>query len=241
MKSPQKPLWLQRNNHKLRFRSSKRLANCFSGRLSAKHASRGRLCAHDRDPSAAKICSRRRCRSAIANGSRSINGCLDMDTVTLPIRSFRVDPPRVELGSPPRQGGVFPLDHEPVFSVDRMGIEPITPILQGSVASLGTCQPECLWLLLSPCARATPCGPCSVEGPSGNRTRSPSLPRRCAAGTPTDPFGCLRHHSRGYGRRGVESRKDATSAGTVIPDGLEPSSSWLSTRRRRRWTTGSCQ
>ncbi len=24
-----------------------------------------------------------------------------------------VDPPRVELGSPPRQGGVFPLDHEP--------------------------------------------------------------------------------------------------------------------------------
>ena len=26
-----------------------------------------------------------------------------------------VDPPRVELGSPPRQGGVFPLDHEPVL------------------------------------------------------------------------------------------------------------------------------
>jgi len=25
--------------------------------------------------------------------------------------------------------------------VDRMGIEPITPIVQGSVASLGTCQP----------------------------------------------------------------------------------------------------
>ena len=54
-----------------------------------------------------------------------------------------VDPPRVELGSPPRQGGVFPLDHEPVFSVDRMGIEPITPTLQESVASLGTCQPDC--------------------------------------------------------------------------------------------------
>jgi hypothetical protein len=35
------------------------------------------------------------------------------------------------------------LDHEPVLSVDRMGIEPITPILQGSVASLGTCQPDC--------------------------------------------------------------------------------------------------
>jgi hypothetical protein len=60
-----------------------------------------------------------------------------------PIRipSVSVDPPRVELGFPPRQGGVFPLDHEPVISVDRMGIEPITPTLQQSVASLGTCQP----------------------------------------------------------------------------------------------------
>ena len=28
---------------------------------------------------------------------------------------FSVDPPRVELGSPPRQGGVFPLDHEPLL------------------------------------------------------------------------------------------------------------------------------
>ena len=27
---------------------------------------------------------------------------------------YQVDPPRIELGSPPRQGGVFPLDHEPV-------------------------------------------------------------------------------------------------------------------------------
>ena len=26
-----------------------------------------------------------------------------------------VDPPRVELGLPPRQGGVLPLDHEPVI------------------------------------------------------------------------------------------------------------------------------
>ena len=63
--------------------------------------------------------------------------------MALPPRSYQVDPPRVELGSPPRQDGVFPLDHEPSFSVDRMGIEPITPTLQESVASLGTCQPEC--------------------------------------------------------------------------------------------------
>ena len=49
-----------------------------------------------------------------------------------------VDPPRVELGSPPRQGGVFPLDHEPnCFEVDLMGVEPTTPTLQGSVAPSG--------------------------------------------------------------------------------------------------------
>ena len=27
---------------------------------------------------------------------------------------FLVDPPRIELGFPPRQGGVVPLDHEPI-------------------------------------------------------------------------------------------------------------------------------
>ena len=36
-----------------------------------------------------------------------------------------VDRPGVEPGFPPRQGGVFPLDHQPIrFSVDRMGVEP---------------------------------------------------------------------------------------------------------------------
>ena len=54
-----------------------------------------------------------------------------------------VDPPGIEPGLPVCRTGVFPLDHEPVFSVDRMGIEPITPTLQESVASLGTCQPDC--------------------------------------------------------------------------------------------------
>ena len=50
-----------------------------------------------------------------------------------------VDPPRVELGSPPRQSGVFPLDHEP--EVDRMGIEPTAPTLQGSVAPMEHASP----------------------------------------------------------------------------------------------------
>ena len=54
-----------------------------------------------------------------------------------------------------------------------------------------------------------------LRGPSGSRTRSPSLPRTCAAGTPTD------HFSR------------------VIPAGIEPALSCMSRRRLRRWTTGS--
>jgi hypothetical protein len=66
-------------------------------------------------------------------------------------------------------------------------------------------------------ARCLPVGPAAQvsRGPSGNRTRSPSLPRRCAAGTPTD----LR----------------------VIPAGVEPALSCTSRRRLRHWTTGSCQ
>lgn len=81
-----------------------------------------------------------------------------------------------------------------VHPVDRRGIEPRLPGCKPSVFPLDQ-------------------RPASSRGPSGSRTRSSSLPRRCAAGTPTD------HR--------------------VIPDGLEPSSSWLSPRRRNRWTTGS--
>src|SRR6185295_2548195 len=39
-----------------------------------------------------------------------------------------VDPPRIELGSPPRQGGVVPLDHEPrSIQWTGRGIEPRSP------------------------------------------------------------------------------------------------------------------
>ena len=48
-----------------------------------------------------------------------------------------VDRPGIEPGFPPRQGGVVPLDHQPEKQVDLIGVEPITPILQGSVASIG--------------------------------------------------------------------------------------------------------
>ena len=48
-----------------------------------------------------------------------------------------MDPPRIELGLPDCQPGVFPLDHGPVCSVDLMGVEPIAPTLQESVAASG--------------------------------------------------------------------------------------------------------
>ena len=81
------------------------------------------------------------------------------------------------------------------FIVDRMGVEPIAPTLQGSVAPNG--MP----------ARFS-------RGPFGNRTRSSSLPRTCAARTPTDLF-------------------------QVIPGRIELPFSWVSSRRLSHWTTGS--
>ena len=113
----------------------------------------------------------------------------------LPIKS--VDPPGIEPGSPACRAGVVPLDHEPAVIVDRPGNR--TPIswLQGQVSSRWTSQPI------------------ESRGPSGNRTRSPSLPRTCAAATPTDRLS------------------------SVIPAGIEPALSCMSRRRLRRWTTGS--
>ncbi len=87
----------------------------------------------------------------------------------LPYR-FSVDPPGIEPGSPPRQGGVVPLDHEPVFFSGPDGSRTRHTDLARVSRLLGTCQPK------------------MSRGPSGNRTRSSSLPRRCAAETPTDQF-----------------------------------------------------
>ena len=52
-------------------------------------------------------------------------------------RRMPVDPPGVEPGSPPRQGGVVPLDHEPSFlTVDRRGVEPRSPDCDTGVVPL---------------------------------------------------------------------------------------------------------
>ena len=48
-----------------------------------------------------------------------------------------VDRPGIEPGFPPRQGGVVPLDHQPVQSVDLMGVEPIAVRVQTQLAPIG--------------------------------------------------------------------------------------------------------
>src|SRR3972149_8610933 len=89
------------------------------------------------------------------------------DLCPSPIQLTPVDPPGIEPGFPPRQGGVVPLDHRPArFSGPGGGRTHLTDLARISRRH-GTSQPR---------------------GPSGSRTRSSSLPRRGAAETPTDHF-----------------------------------------------------
>ena len=91
----------------------------------------------------------------------------------------------------------------PCFKVDRMGVEP---------------GHRRVAVVHRPCKGQSPPGnmPAHIfRGPSGNRTRSPSLPRTCAAKTPTD------------------------RSSSVIPAGIEPALSCMSRRHLHRWTTGS--
>src|SRR3954453_15200209 len=79
-----------------------------------------------------------------------------------------VDPPRIELGSPPRQGGVVPLDHEPISCSGPAG--------ESNPDLLGANEASSRWTSR----------PCSVRGPSGDRTQSSAIPKRRAATAPTD-------------------------------------------------------
>ncbi len=112
----------------------------------------------------------------------------------LPYSFHRVESRGIEPRFPPCHSGVFPLDHDPVSGAP------------GNRTPITWVQAKCL--PVRPASRIS-------RGPSGNRTRSPSLPQTCAARTPTD------HLLK------------------VIADGIEPSISWLSPRRLRRWTTRS--
>ena len=129
-----------------------------------------------------------------------------------------VDPPGIEPGFPPRQGGVVPLDHEP--SVVSCLFQPVAiphlqfilgpepafrvahpamgrthraadlsaPLSCGLSSSTHSGAPGNRTPITWVQAKRLPVGPAPhiVRGPSGNRTRSPSLPRTCAAGTLTD-------------------------------------------------------
>lgn len=110
---------------------------------------------------------------------------------------FSVDPPRVELGSPPRQGGVFPLDHEPVFSS-------------------------------GPPRSRTPITWVQAKCPAVERA---ARLREVRPGIEPDP--------RPY--QGRVLPKHLQTVVSVIPGGIEPPISWVSSRRLCRWTTGSRQ
>jgi hypothetical protein len=111
-----------------------------------------------------------------------------------------VDPPRIELGSPPRQGGVVPLDHEPITFSGPAGESNPDLLVASQASSRWTSRPmfsqRSVWEL-NPVFRLTT----AACGHSTYRPKCSSL--------------------------------------AVIPDGIEPSLSWLSPRRLCRWTTGS--
>jgi hypothetical protein len=144
-----------------------------------------------------------------------------------------MDPPGVEPGSPPRQGGALPLGDEPerqsaridsfrsaparVPKVDRRGVEPRSPACDTGVVPLDQ-QPVRTRIELDRPGSRTPiswlqarCHPVRPaarvsdpsRGPPESRTRSASLQERDAPGTPAD-------HCR---RR---------SMNRVVPEGIEP-------------------
>ena len=108
----------------------------------------------------------------------------------------------------------------PFHLVDRMGIEPNAPTLQGSVAPLEHASPFLFWLL-SPCDQRS----ASVPVATGDRARLKVRPG-------IEP-GPRPYHGR------VRPKHLQTNRNQVIADGVEPSLSWMSTRRRNRWTTRS--
>jgi hypothetical protein len=93
-----------------------------------------------------------------------------------------VDPPGVEPGSPPRQGGALPLGDEP----ERRPPDPSRTGRRQWTA--GESNPDLL--VASQASSRWTSGPSfnpDPRGPPESRTRSPSLQKRDAPGTPTDP------------------------------------------------------
>ena len=102
-----------------------------------------------------------------------------------------VDRPGIEPGFPPRQGGVVPLDHQPVFS-----------------------------------------------GPDRSRTDHTDLAR---ISRPHRHAGPLFREVRPGIEPGLRAPTTLTDhSSKVIPGRIELPISWVSSRRLRHWTTGSC-
>jgi hypothetical protein len=111
-----------------------------------------------------------------------------------------VDPPRIELGSPPRQGVVVPLDHEPINCSGPAG--------ESNPDLLGANEASSRW------------------------TSRPSLQQRSV--WELNPVFRLTTAACSHSTYRPKCFRIA-----VIPDGIEPSLSWLSPRRLCPWTTGS--
>ena len=132
-----------------------------------------------------------------------------------------VDPLGIEPRFPACRAGVVPLDHEPLCGVDRKGIEPFTPTLQESVAPLEHASPS-----LQEVRPGIEPGP----RPYHRRVQPKHL---------QTIFLMLLHITDWHLITVRQANRSSISTVKVIPDGVEPSLSWVSSRRLSRWTTGS--
>lgn len=116
-------------------------------------------------------------------------------------------------------------------SVDSPGIEPaVFPINTGQTASLMSS----LWTM----------SPFLFSGPPGSRTPISWLQARCRPVGPAAHIDLLKRSVRESNPAFLRTeevcrRKHLQTIQQVIPDGVEPSLSWVSSRRLSRWTTGS--
>ena len=147
----------------------------------------------------------------------------------------------------------------PGWSAEGGGIEPYPTPFPGQLVSNQIPEPVRLPSV------------CSISGPTGNRTRIPATPGRClpvgrsarlfqwtawesnpshrpckGQSPPTACRPVIKRSARDLNpafrptTTACRLKHLQTSCG-VIPAGIEPALSWMSARRLRRWTTGSCQ
>ena len=132
-------------------------------------------------------------------------------------RSFQWTHPELNWDLRHARAASSPWTMSPRFPVDLVGVEATTPTLQGSVAPDGMQ------------ARST----------SAGFTRADVNSRRWHGGPRSEVRSGIEPDPRPY--QGRVLPKHLQTAVSVIPGGIEPPISWVSSRRLCRWTTGSCQ